>query len=178
MRCVTTLPHRHILKKMAAQKFTPRLILTAAAILLTLTAALSAHAQLPIPFAAEPSTSQPLSTAFDAALWDTPTLAINDIITSRPIFVSLKHRLPEQLSKNLPEHNHNIPDIAHGMLKAYTKGDLQALVNVIESSSQSTAPAHQPHKRNADWIRILAGLLPVCTIFLTIGATWQQLSTK
>ncbi len=56
---------------------------------------------------------------------------------------------------------------------AYLSGDLHEILAVIESPTTGFSPDESErfiNSRNADWLRILAGLLPTASIMIAVGA--------
>lgn len=63
--------------------------------------------------------------------------------------------------------------IALKLAKAYLSGDLNAMLEIMESPDSGNSDEWSErmlNKRNADWVRIMAGLLPTASVFIAVGA--------
>ncbi len=69
-------------------------------------------------------------------------------------------------------HDDKAMETAHKLAKAYLAGDLQQMLSIIEDPTLGTGDGTERilNKRNANWVRVLAGLLPSASIFIAVGA--------
>lgn len=65
-------------------------------------------------------------------------------------------------------------EIAMKLAKAYLSGDLEGMLSVMEDpasgSSSSEWSERMLNKRNANWVRVMAGLLPSASVLIAVGA--------
>lgn len=63
--------------------------------------------------------------------------------------------------------------MARRLANAYLSGDLNAILAILESPEGGMGEEEADrmlYSRNADWLRILAGLIPAASIFIAVGA--------
>lgn len=63
--------------------------------------------------------------------------------------------------------------LARSLGQAYLEGDLNKILEIIESSESGMSASDSErliNSRNADWLRILAGLIPAASIMIAVGA--------
>lgn len=64
-------------------------------------------------------------------------------------------------------------EIAIKLAKAYLAGDLKSMLAIMEDPSMggdADWSERMLNKRNANWVRIMAGLLPTASVFIAVGA--------
>ena len=62
--------------------------------------------------------------------------------------------------------------MAHRLANAYLAGDLSEMLSIIEDPTMGTGESTERliNKRNANWVRIMAGLLPTASVLIAVGA--------
>lgn len=64
-------------------------------------------------------------------------------------------------------------DIVKQLASAYLAGDLQAMLDIMETPAtgfNDEQADRMINRRNADWMRVLAGMLPAMSILIAVGA--------
>lgn len=64
-------------------------------------------------------------------------------------------------------------DIVKQLANAYLAGDLQAMLDIMENPAtgfNDEQADRMINRRNADWMRVLAGMLPAMSILIAVGA--------
>lgn len=63
-------------------------------------------------------------------------------------------------------------EMAHKLAKAYLSGDLSEMLSIIEDPELGTGEGTERliNKRNANWVRVMAGLLPTASVLIAVGA--------
>lgn len=64
-------------------------------------------------------------------------------------------------------------DVVKQLANAYLAGDLQAMLDIMENPAtgfNDEQADRMINKRNADWIRVLAGMLPTMSVLIAVGA--------
>ncbi|MDE6326184.1 MAG: TraB/GumN family protein [Duncaniella sp.] len=64
-------------------------------------------------------------------------------------------------------------DIVKQLANAYLAGDLQAMLDIMENPAtgfNDEQADRMLNRRNADWMRVLAGMLPTMSILIAVGA--------
>lgn len=59
------------------------------------------------------------------------------------------------------------------LANAYLAGDLQAMLDIMENPAtgfNDEQADRMINRRNADWMRVLAGMLPAMSILIAVGA--------
>ena len=59
------------------------------------------------------------------------------------------------------------------LAKAYLSGDLNGMFEIMENSGESSSEAWKErmlNKRNANWMRIMAGIIPTASVLIAVGA--------
>lgn len=70
------------------------------------------------------------------------------------------------------EHDSDLMTLSRKILDAYLAGDLNEILTVIENPRYMSADDADRLivRRNADWLRVLAGLLPAASLLIVVGA--------
>lgn len=74
---------------------------------------------------------------------------------------------------DMVRNDNNAVETAQSLANAYLAGDLNTMLTIIEDSSSANSEEWKErmiNKRNANWLRIIAGLLPSASIFIAVGA--------
>lgn len=64
-------------------------------------------------------------------------------------------------------------DVVKQLANAYLAGDLQAMLDIMENPAtgfNDEQADRMINKRNADWMRVLAGMLPTMSVLIAVGA--------
>ncbi len=64
-------------------------------------------------------------------------------------------------------------DVVKRLASAYLAGDLQAMLDIMENPAtgfNDEQADRMINKRNADWMRVLAGMLPTMSVLIAVGA--------
>lgn len=64
-------------------------------------------------------------------------------------------------------------DVVKQLANAYLAGDLQAMLDIMENPATGfnyEQADRMINKRNADWMRVLAGMLPTMSVLIAVGA--------
>lgn len=69
-------------------------------------------------------------------------------------------------------HDDTAIDMAHKLASAYLAGDLKQMLSIIENdpSYNEDGADRLIYNRNANWMRIIAGLLPTASVLIAVGA--------
>lgn len=69
-------------------------------------------------------------------------------------------------------HDDRSIEMAQKLANAYLAGDLQQMLSIIEDPTFGTGEATERllNKRNANWVRVMAGLLPTASVLIAVGA--------
>ena len=63
-------------------------------------------------------------------------------------------------------------EMAHRLANAYLAGDLSEMLSIIEDPTFGSSEGTERliNKRNANWVRVMAGLLPTASVLIAVGA--------
>lgn len=69
-------------------------------------------------------------------------------------------------------HDDKAIEMAQKLADAYLAGDLQQMLSVIEDPTFGTGDGTERllNQRNANWVRVMAGLLPTASVLIAVGA--------
>ncbi|MDE6582898.1 MAG: TraB/GumN family protein [Duncaniella sp.] len=69
-------------------------------------------------------------------------------------------------------HDSEMKSTSRRIFEAYLHGDLNEILSIIEEDNSMDAAQTDRliHSRNADWLRLLAGMLPAASLLIVIGA--------
>lgn len=69
-------------------------------------------------------------------------------------------------------HDDHALEVAQKLASAYLAGDLQQMLSIIEDPTFGTGEGTERilNKRNANWVRVMAGLLPTASVLIAVGA--------
>ncbi|MDE6485498.1 MAG: TraB/GumN family protein [Duncaniella sp.] len=69
-------------------------------------------------------------------------------------------------------HDAEMKSTSRRIFEAYLHGDLNEILSIIEEDNSMDAVQTDRliHSRNADWLRVLAGMLPAASLLIVIGA--------